>query len=489
MTTKEIQQSVTRSHPLNSFPSSGRAKAASVKVNLQQFPCSASRTSPSRQIAQSNKGTLSLCPKACPAAMQVQALNSRKVTSPARVDLGAQPDLAVADTQKLSQSQKANPQVVTYGAARVIPRAMPVVNTSISFPKKLLLSRSLPIAASAVPSTRKPDSARSASSRLSVAFHDSPQRPTACRSQCSSFPGRDSPKPPSPSKVPVSPKGIRRVAGQGSPVNAPSSARHREAVPEVLSAAPPPTCEVSSVTLSKLQSEEDGYPKTKRVGLQLDDQVREGSNPNSARRSASEETLHSSINSSSVQRVTSFSRPYSYAAEKHLKLTESGVQTTCPKCGRVLGENDTTPLTLLCGHSLCAVCCTKQMEDDTVSCPSCHHLTALGGQGLAALQTNYALGSLVCLSLDEIERMTTAEALDNIGATCAMCLEAYSTALPPYLLACGHSMCETCCTADIKECPMCRATLQEVNINKPLIKVVEALGNWKHRPACEVPRD
>eukprot|EP00667_Euglena_gracilis_P011627 EG_transcript_11897 len=255
--------------------------------------------------------------------------------------------------------------------------------------------------------------------------------------------------------------------------------------PSASTPAAPPAAEVSNVPFSSLLEAAPAVETHRRVSSQAEEVGKGDSSSSTLRRGASQaSSLSPSIASSTVRRISSFSRPFSYVAEKHVKLTDSGVHTACPKCGRVFGEGQTTPLTLLCGHSLCAICCGKQMEDDAVRCASCHHLTALGGQGLAALRTNYALGGLVCLPLDAIQRMTTSEALDNIGATCAMCLEVYSATLPPYLLACGHSMCETCCTSDIQACPMCRATLQEVTINKPLVKVVEALGDLKHRPAA-----
>jgi len=176
----------------------------------------------------------------------------------------------------------------------------------------------------------------------------------------------------------------------------------------------------------------------------------------------------------------SFGRPFSFPSEEHLSLTEGAVCTACPLCNRSLSSTGLHPLALVCGHSLCNECCEAMREGINVECPACRSLTQPKD-----LKTNYALGGLHKIPIAGIGRRSTIAVLDDIGAACLVCMEVFSAAAPPHLLACGHSVCEGCCHRGIKTCPLCQAPMEELGVNKPLAKFVEALVAFKRRDVSE----
>eukprot|EP00668_Euglena_longa_P022847 GGOE01028455.1.p1 GENE.GGOE01028455.1~~GGOE01028455.1.p1 ORF type:complete len:108 (+),score=13.14 GGOE01028455.1:289-612(+) len=68
-----------------------------------------------------------------------------------------------------------------------------------------------------------------------------------------------------------------------------------------------------------------------------------------------------------------------------------------------------------------------------------------------------------------------------MGLHCAVCLESFSAIWVPYVLSCGHSLCQSCCDMQSTSCPLCNQPLQKLCINEPLMKTVEAVLAAKHQ--------
>eukprot|EP00668_Euglena_longa_P007760 GGOE01009297.1.p1 GENE.GGOE01009297.1~~GGOE01009297.1.p1 ORF type:complete len:513 (+),score=103.52 GGOE01009297.1:34-1539(+) len=162
-------------------------------------------------------------------------------------------------------------------------------------------------------------------------------------------------------------------------------------------------------------------------------------------------------------------------AEAQLVVADDTLHVACPHCRGAFGMGAAAPLVLLCGHSMCRSCCVSAANNDQVRCVACGAATALNGQGADTLQTNYAVRGIHAVALHGIGRQNTVDFLEDIGASCLVCLEVYSDVVVPNVLSCGHSICQTCCTRKLDACPLCNAAMQGVCTNKVLLKALEAL--------------
>eukprot|EP00668_Euglena_longa_P007018 GGOE01008381.1.p1 GENE.GGOE01008381.1~~GGOE01008381.1.p1 ORF type:complete len:663 (+),score=43.51 GGOE01008381.1:270-1991(+) len=180
--------------------------------------------------------------------------------------------------------------------------------------------------------------------------------------------------------------------------------------------------------------------------------------------------------------LSTTNRQKSFGPDAHLRLSKGRLRASCPQCGNFVDNEDGRPLMLKCGHSFCTSCCSALIKGGAIQCPSCDSPTDLHGQGLAALSTNYAFIGLAELSMKGLHRRTTLTVLDEIGATCPICLEGYHAQFVPCMLSCGHSMCRNCCEMYKEACPQCGAKLEEARaVNIPLQKALEALVAWKRQ--------
>jgi len=176
-------------------------------------------------------------------------------------------------------------------------------------------------------------------------------------------------------------------------------------------------------------------------------------------------------------------RAKSFGPDDHLRLSHGSLHAACPKCGTFVDKEDCKPLMLKCGHSFCTACCTSMVARDSIECPSCRKPTPLAGQGVAALSVNYAFSTFAQMPMKELQsnRRNTVTLLDDIGATCPICLEAYRQDFIPCMLSCGHTMCQKCTANKPETCPECNAKLEDTAVNKPLQKALEALIAWKRQ--------
>ena len=150
-------------------------------------------------------------------------------------------------------------------------------------------------------------------------------------------------------------------------------------------------------------------------------------------------------------------------------------------------------LVLDCGCSLCDACCADLLRDGAVPCPLCGQGTDVRDRGVAGLRPNYALEDLCTVRTDLLAaHRDTLVVLDEIGACCPVCLNAYGEVFVPCVLSCGHSLCCRCVKAAGSVCPQCRAALQggdeagRTAVNKPLLEALHGLVSMK-RTMTEAP--
>eukprot|EP00667_Euglena_gracilis_P020360 EG_transcript_22019 len=176
----------------------------------------------------------------------------------------------------------------------------------------------------------------------------------------------------------------------------------------------------------------------------------------------------------------------SFAAAAHVTVAAGELHAACPQCRAAFGL--LTPHVLRCGHSLCQECCGSLTIADGICCPACEEVTELYDHGTASLPVNYALLGLQAVAAQGLSRRQSVDVLDDMGAHCTVCLEPFSGSSVPYVLGCGHSLCQACCDVHPTSCPLCCRPLQKLCINKPLIKTAEAvLATKRHQPDGVVP--
>ena len=79
-----------------------------------------------------------------------------------------------------------------------------------------------------------------------------------------------------------------------------------------------------------------------------------------------------------------------------------------------------------CNHAFCQLCLESLVEAGTICCPRCNKHTSVGAEGLNSLRSNFELGGLSNrlseLQVAELNRRTSDLLLDDIGASCPVCM-------------------------------------------------------------------
>lgn len=151
----------------------------------------------------------------------------------------------------------------------------------------------------------------------------------------------------------------------------------------------------------------------------------------------------------------------------YIQADADHISIACPRCR---ASFDVAPTRMLeCNHTFCHTCVVQLCKDGRVTCPRCKKVTPVAAGGVEALRPNYALGGL-CAPLADLhvgrlqKRRGTDMLLDDIGATCPVCMESFARGgRVATVLGCGHSLCHGCCDALNEkardaafECPTCR---------------------------------
>ena len=167
---------------------------------------------------------------------------------------------------------------------------------------------------------------------------------------------------------------------------------------------------------------------------------------------------------------------------KYVCFENGAFHNVCPNCKADFKDANLKLLSLDCNCSLCEKCCRELVCKGDLTCPGCGKVTHVGDKGVAALTPNYALATLDT-DLFSAHR-DTVFVLDEIGALCPICLEAYGEEFVPCVLSCGHSMCTGCRKAVDTECPQCRKQLRSSweagdHVNRPLLDALRTIVSLK----------
>eukprot|EP00667_Euglena_gracilis_P002914 EG_transcript_2920 len=168
-------------------------------------------------------------------------------------------------------------------------------------------------------------------------------------------------------------------------------------------------------------------------------------------------------------------------------IQEHGPQlrVACPRCCTPFNEGLITRI-LDCNHTFCQPCLNEICVDGTISCPRCNLPTSVEFGGVESLRPNYALGGL-SQALSEVTGGSIGDQpadvlLEEIGATCPICMEGFVNGHHSAILSCGHSLCHDCLDLygsreTCFECPICRMLTSPSHgeVNQSLEKAIERI--------------
>eukprot|EP00668_Euglena_longa_P005101 GGOE01005990.1.p1 GENE.GGOE01005990.1~~GGOE01005990.1.p1 ORF type:complete len:516 (-),score=104.42 GGOE01005990.1:324-1829(-) len=160
----------------------------------------------------------------------------------------------------------------------------------------------------------------------------------------------------------------------------------------------------------------------------------------------------------------------------------------CRRCEQATCMKENPGCLLDCQDVLCMGCCHQLFHTKAICCPFCRAQTPLTDREVADLVVPPGITELLEIKREDLSSSSLEMLMEEAGAVCPICLEPLALPKMPFLLHCGHNLCEECllmvqCKAkgiDL-ECPQClRCTPSTApTVNIMLMYIVAQLRSLK----------